>query len=133
MKLKARTHAATLREIVQQHFSLHVATRCNISRNIWWLFPIEQDIAKQPKPKTGKYVEEGLGFLVLDTMKFVACNVAKVEQYSTSAIYGGHHAMQFSHFTQYSVILHVMLHRVSGPLVHLLIDENQVQINAYSI
>ena len=69
-----------------EYFSLHVATRCNISCNICWLFPIKQDIAKLAKPKIGKYVEEELGFLVLDTLKFVACNVAKVEQDSTSAI-----------------------------------------------
>ena len=48
-----------------QHFSLHVAIRCNISRNLCWLFPIKQDIAKLAKPKMGKYVEEELGILVL--------------------------------------------------------------------
>ena len=58
--LKARTHGATLR-----------ATIC-------WLFPIKQDIAKLAKPKTGKYVEEELWFLVFsfrNTMKLVARNV----------------------------------------------------------
>ena len=48
-----------------QHFSLIVATRCNISRNICWLFPVKQDISKLVKPKTGKYIEEELWFLVV--------------------------------------------------------------------
>ena len=72
-----------------QHFSQDVATHCNISRNICWLFPIKQDIEKLAKPKTSKYVEEELWFLVFSfrlTVKFVARNLAEVERDSTSEI-----------------------------------------------
>ena len=50
-----------------QHFSVHVTTRCNMLHNICWLLLIKKDIAKLAKPKTGKYVEQQLRFLVLDT------------------------------------------------------------------